>query len=34
LTAGYEELPADILSTTFAEHFDELIILRGGDHHS
>lgn len=34
MTAGYEEAPADILSTTFAEHSDELIILRGIDFHS
>ena len=34
MTAGYSESPADILSTTFEEHSDELIILRGIDFHS
>ena len=34
MTAGYGESPAEILSTTFAEHSDELIILRGIDFHS
>lgn len=34
LTAGYDESPEDILATTFAEHSDELIILRGIDFHS
>lgn len=34
MTAGYDESPADILSTTFAEHSDELIVLRGIDFHS
>ena len=34
MTAGYDESPADILSTTFAEHSDELIILRGIDFYS
>ncbi len=34
MTGGYDESPADILSTTFAEHSDELIVLRGIDFHS
>ncbi len=34
MTAGYGESPADILSKTFAEHSDELIVLRGIDFHS
>jgi GTP cyclohydrolase IA len=34
MTAGYGESPAKILSTTFAEHSDELIILRGIDFYS
>jgi GTP cyclohydrolase I len=34
MTAGYDESPADILSKTFAEHSDELIVLRGIDFHS
>jgi GTP cyclohydrolase IA len=34
MTAGYGESPAEILSTTFDEHSDELIILRGIDFHS
>ena len=34
MTAGYGESPEEILSTTFAEHSDELIILRGIDFHS
>jgi len=34
MTAGYAESPAEILSTTFAEHSDELIVLRGIDFHS
>lgn len=34
MTAGYDESPADILSRTFAEHSDELIVLRGIDFHS
>jgi GTP cyclohydrolase IA len=34
MTAGYDESPADILATTFAEHSDELIVLRGIDFHS
>ncbi|HKO56361.1 MAG TPA: GTP cyclohydrolase I FolE [Thermoanaerobaculia bacterium] len=34
MTAGYGESPAAILATTFAEHSDELIILRGIDFYS
>ncbi|MFP5246376.1 MAG: GTP cyclohydrolase I FolE [Thermoanaerobaculia bacterium] len=34
MTAGYDESPADLLSRTFAEHSDELIVLRGIDFHS
>ncbi len=34
MTEGYGQSPADILSTTFSEHSDELIILRGIDFHS
>jgi GTP cyclohydrolase IA len=34
MTAGYDESPVEILSTTFAEHSDELIVLRGIDFHS
>ena len=34
MTAGYRESPAEILSKTFDEHSDELIILRGIDFHS
>lgn len=34
MTAGYGESPAEILSKTFAEHSDELIVLRGIDFHS
>ena len=34
MTGGYDESPADILSTTFAEQSDELIVLRGIDFHS
>lgn len=34
MTAGYDEDPGEILSTTFAEHSDELVILRGIDFHS
>jgi len=34
MTAGYRESPAEILSTTFDEAADELIILRGIDFHS
>lgn len=34
MTAGYNESPAEILSKTFAEHSDELIVLRGIDFHS
>lgn len=34
MTGGYDESPEEILSTTFAEHSDELIILRGIDFHS
>jgi GTP cyclohydrolase IA len=34
MTAGYDESPANILSTTFAEHSDELIVLRGIDFYS
>jgi GTP cyclohydrolase I len=34
MTAGYSDSPADILSTTFAEHSDELIVLRGIAFHS
>ena len=34
MTAGYDESPGEILSKTFAEHSDELIVLRGIDFHS
>ena len=34
MTAGYGDSPAEILSTTFAEHSDELIVLRGIDFYS
>src|SRR5215213_59940 len=34
MTAGYDESPAEILSKTFDEHSDELIVLRGIDFHS
>src|SRR5215217_9033423 len=34
MTGGYDESPAEILSKTFAEHSDELIVLRGIDFHS
>lgn len=34
MTEGYDESPAEILSKTFAEHSDELIVLRGIDFHS
>lgn len=34
MTAGYGESPAEILSRTFDEHSDELIVLRGIDFHS
>ena len=34
MTAGYDESPEEILSKTFSEHSDELIILRGIDFHS
>src|SRR5688500_9300810 len=34
MTAGYGEAPEEILSTKFADHSDELIILRGIDFHS
>ena len=34
MTIGYGESPADILSRTFAEHSDELIVLRDIDFHS
>jgi GTP cyclohydrolase IA len=34
MTAGYSDSPAEILSTTFAEHSDELIVLRGIAFHS
>jgi GTP cyclohydrolase I len=34
MTAGYDESPAAILSKTFDEHSDELIVLRGIDFHS
>jgi GTP cyclohydrolase IA len=34
MTAGYDDSPAEILSKTFAEHSDELIVLRGIDFHS
>ena len=34
MTAGYEESPGEILSKTFAEHSDELIVLRSIDFHS
>jgi GTP cyclohydrolase I len=34
MTAGYDESPADILSRTFEESSDELIVLRGIDFHS
>src|SRR5688500_4686856 len=34
MRAGYDESPADILSTTSAEHSDELIVLRGIDFYS
>jgi GTP cyclohydrolase I len=34
MTAGYSESPSEILATTFAEHSDELIILRGIDFYS
>ena len=34
MTEGYGQSPAEILSKTFAEHSDELIILRGIDFHS
>ena len=34
MTAGYDESPATILSKTFDEHSDELIVLRGIDFHS
>lgn len=34
MTAGYDESPAEILSKTFEEHSDELIVLRGIDFHS
>ncbi len=34
MTAGYDDAPGEILSKTFAEHSDELIILRGIDFHS
>lgn len=34
MTGGYDESPAGILATTFAEHSDELIVLRGIDFHS
>jgi GTP cyclohydrolase I len=34
MTAGYGQSPADILATTFEEHSDELIILRGIDFYS
>lgn len=34
MTAGYDDSPGEILSKTFAEHSDELIVLRGIDFHS
>jgi GTP cyclohydrolase IA len=34
MTSGYRESPREILSRTFAEHSDELIVLRGIDFHS
>jgi len=34
MTAGYDESPTEILSKTFDEHSDELIVLRGIDFHS
>ncbi|MBV8520154.1 MAG: GTP cyclohydrolase I FolE [Acidobacteria bacterium] len=34
MTTGYDESPAEILSKTFDERSDELIILRGIDFHS
>jgi GTP cyclohydrolase IA len=34
MTGGYDESPREILSKTFAEHSDELIVLRGIDFHS
>ena len=34
LTSGYADDPAEILSTTFDESSDELIVLRGIDFHS
>ena len=34
MTAGYSESPAEILSKTFAEHSDELIVLTNIDFHS
>lgn len=34
MTAGYDEDPAEILSKTFDEATDELIVLRGIDFHS
>lgn len=34
MTAGYDESPEEILSKTFGERSDELIILRGIDFHS
>ena len=34
MTAGYDESPEEILSKTFAEHSDELIVLRGIDFYS
>ncbi|HYH06486.1 MAG TPA: GTP cyclohydrolase I FolE [Thermoanaerobaculia bacterium] len=34
MTSGYGDSPAEILSKTFAEHSDELIVLRGIDFHS
>jgi GTP cyclohydrolase IA len=34
MTAGYAQSPEEILATTFAEHSDELIILRGIDFYS
>lgn len=34
MTAGYDESPEDILSKTFDERSDELVVLRGIDFHS
>lgn len=34
LTAGYKEDAAEILSTTFAERYDEMVVMRGISFHS